>query len=85
MHRKTPGVSAKKQKGGITIYTNRFDLWKDNSTNFHLLPALPGPLLTIPATQAHSERTLSSAGKILMKTLSRLNPNNLNLVSLKHS
>ena len=84
-HRKTPGVSTKKQKEETTIYTNRFDLWKENSTNFHLLPALARPLFTIPATQAQSERMLSSAGEIITKTLNRMDPNNLNLASLKHS
>lgn len=79
---KTPGVGARMQKGSVTIYTNRLFWWKDNFTNFPLLSTLARPLLAIPA---QSERTLSSAGQTLTTVRNRLDPNNLDLLSLKPS
>ena len=84
-YRTIPGVGAQKQKGELTIYTNPLSWWKDNSTKFPLLSALSHPVLAIPATQAQSERTISSAGQILTKTRNRLDPNKLDLMSLKYS
>ena len=73
-YQKISGVGAQKQKGEVTIYTNRLDRWKDNSANFSLLSALARPWFVIPATQMQSEWTLSSEGQILTKTRIRVDP-----------
>ncbi|CAN0232733.1 unnamed protein product, partial [Ascophyllum nodosum] len=44
------------------------DWWRINAVKFPLLAALVRRLLTIPASQAQSERVFSSAGQIVTQT-----------------
>ncbi|CAN0426553.1 unnamed protein product, partial [Ascophyllum nodosum] len=60
------------------------DWWRINAVKFPLLAALARRLLTIPASQAQSERVFSSAGQIVTQTRNRLSSENVELlVALK--
>lgn len=70
-------MAIEEQKWEVSIYSNRLDWWKNNSTDLPLLLVLSWCLFSIPAKQTQSEQMYSSAGQILAETLNRLNLDNL--------
>ena len=52
------------QESGKILYPDPLDWWRINAVKFPLLAALARRLLAIPASQAQSERVVSSAGQI---------------------
>ena len=73
------------QESGKILYPDPLDWWRINAVKFPLLAALARRLLTIPASQAQSERVFSSAGQIVTQTLNRLSSEKVELlVALKN-
>lgn len=73
------------QESGKILYPNPLDWWRLNAVKFPLLAALARRLLSIPASQAQSERVFSSAGQVVTQTRNRLSSENVELlVALKN-
>ena len=73
------------QESGKILYADPLDWWRINAVKFPLLAVLARRLLTIPVSQAQSERMFSSAGQIVTQTRNRLSPENVELlVALKN-
>ena len=73
------------QESGKILYPDPLNWWRINAVKLRLLAALARRLLGIPASQAQSERVLSSAGQIVTQTRNRLSSENVELlVALKN-
>ena len=85
-YRATSGLAMEEaQESGKILYPDPLDWWRINAVKFPLLAALARRLLTIPASQAQSERVFSSAGQIVTQTRNRLSSENVELlVALKN-
>ncbi|CAN0442995.1 unnamed protein product, partial [Ascophyllum nodosum] len=85
-YRATSGLAMEEaQESGNILYPDPLDWWRINAVKFPLLAALTRRLLTIPASQAQSERVFSSAGQIVTQTRNRLSSENVELlVALKN-
>ncbi|CAM9886015.1 unnamed protein product, partial [Ascophyllum nodosum] len=80
-YRATSGLAMEEaQESGKILYPDPLDWWRINAVKFPLLAALARRLLTIPASQAQSERVFSSAGQIVTQTRNRLSSENVELL-----
>ena len=59
--------------------------WQSQSISFPVLSKLSKMILCIPATSASSERTFSSAGRVLESRRNRLNPGTVDAILFLHS
>lgn len=60
-------------------------LWKDHQRDYPSLSVVAKAVLCIPATSASSERTFSSAGRVLEARRNRLNPGTVDSILFLHS
>lgn len=59
--------------------------WQSQSIAFPMLAKVSKMILCIPATSASSERTFSSAGRVLESRRNRLNPGTVDAILFLHS
>ena len=62
------------------VYSNPLDMWAKRERDYPHVAKLARRVLAIPATQAQSERMFSSAGMIVNKRRSQLDPENVGLM-----
>lgn len=77
----TPGLAAIwTDEKGQEIRGKPLEWWRVNAREYPMLALLARRVLCIPASQAQSERVFSSAGLVVTKTRSRLDPENVELM-----
>ena len=61
------------------------NFWQSQANAFPLLAKVAKIILCVPATSASSERTFSSAGRVLESRRNRLNPGTVDAILFLHS
>lgn len=72
------GTNAKGET--IMVYNNPLDMWRKRAKEFPYLARLARRVLSIPATQAQSERMFSAAGLTVNKRRGSLDPENVEML-----
>ncbi|CAN0524116.1 unnamed protein product, partial [Laminaria digitata] len=64
------------------VYNNPLEMWRKREKEFPYLARLARRVLSIPATQAQSERMFSAAGLTVNKRRGSLDPENVEMLVL---